>query len=71
MTTAERLRAEGRVEGRVEGEARALLTLLAAKFGTLPAAVVDRVRSADTDELDAWMPRVLTATTLNDIFTPA
>src|SRR5690606_37620366 len=37
VTTAERLRAEGRAEGRVEGEARALLTLLAAKFETLPA----------------------------------
>jgi len=71
VTTAERLRAEGRAEGRVEGEARALLTLLAAKFETLPAAVVDRVNSADTDELEAWVPRVLTATTLKEIFSPA
>ncbi|NKY55960.1 Rpn family recombination-promoting nuclease/putative transposase [Nocardia flavorosea] len=74
VTTAERLRAEGRVqgraEGRVEGEARALLTLLAAKFESLPTAVVDRVRSARTDELEAWMPRVLTATTVDEIFTP-
>ncbi|MFI1462971.1 Rpn family recombination-promoting nuclease/putative transposase [Nocardia carnea] len=75
VTTAERLRAEGRAEGRVEGraegEARVLLKLLAAKFGTLPAETVDRVRSADTDELETWTPRVLTATTLNEIFTPA
>ncbi|MFI1462972.1 DUF4351 domain-containing protein, partial [Nocardia carnea] len=53
MTTAERLRAEGRAEG----AARMLLELLAAKFGTLPAETVDRVRSADTDELETWTPR--------------
>ncbi|NKY60271.1 DUF4351 domain-containing protein [Nocardia flavorosea] len=67
VTTAERLRAEGRAEG----EARVLLKLLAAKFGTLPAAVVDRVRSGSTDELEVWTPRVLTVNTLNEIFGPA
>ncbi|WP_280458129.1 DUF4351 domain-containing protein [Nocardia carnea] len=67
VTTAERLRAEGRAEE----AARMLLKLLAAKFGTPPAETVHRVRSADTDELEAWMPRVLTATTLNEIFAPS
>lgn len=75
MTTAERLRAEGRAQGRAEGRAevaaRILLELLVAKFGTLPAAVVDRVHSGNTDELEAWMLRVLTATTLNEVFGPA
>ncbi|NKY55961.1 DUF4351 domain-containing protein [Nocardia flavorosea] len=70
MTTAERLRAEGRVQGRAEGEARVLLKLLAAKFGTLPTETVHRIRSADTDELETWTPRVLTATSLDEIFTP-
>ncbi|MGI5222361.1 Rpn family recombination-promoting nuclease/putative transposase [Nocardia sp. CA-290969] len=71
VTTAERLRAEGRAEGRAEEAARILLKLLAAKFGTLPAELVDRVRSADTDELEVWTPHLLTATTLNDVFGPA
>ena len=75
MTTAERLRAEGRAEGRAQGRAeeaaRVLLKLLTAKFGTLPAETVHRVRCARTDELEAWMPRVLTATAVNEIFSLA
>ncbi|MFI1463871.1 Rpn family recombination-promoting nuclease/putative transposase [Nocardia carnea] len=70
VTTAERLRAEGRAQGRAEVAARILLELLVAKFGTLPAAVVDRVHSGNTDELEAWMLRVLNATTLNEVFGP-
>ncbi|WP_280397163.1 DUF4351 domain-containing protein [Nocardia carnea] len=75
MTAAERLRsagwAEGRAEGRVEGETRMLLRLLAAEFGVLPAETVERVRSADTEELEVWTLRMLTAATIDEVFGPA
>jgi hypothetical protein len=71
VTTAEMLRAEGRVEGRVEGEARgraeALVQLLTLKFGPLPPAVLDAVHGASVDQLETWTGRVLAARTLDDV----
>ena len=55
MTTAERLRTEGRAEGlaasRAEGRADLLTEQLAIKFGPLPAGAVDRITVADADQL--------------------
>ncbi|MFD4403412.1 hypothetical protein ACFWPH_11660 [Nocardia sp. NPDC058499] len=70
MTTAERLRAEGYAEGYAEGAAWVLLELAVAKFGTLSAETVHRVRSADTDERETWALRVLTASTIDEVFVP-
>jgi len=74
MTTAEMLRregeargkAQGKVEGRLEGKRETLLLLLRQRFGRLSAAAVARVAKATANELDVWLGRVLTASSLND-----
>lgn len=63
----ERGRQEGQQLGRQEGEQRALLRLLEARFGVLTAAVTARVRAADADQLERWMPRVLTAASADEV----
>ncbi len=68
MTTTQRLREEGRVEGRVETQVATLLRLLTIRFGPLPDNIQARVRTAIGAQLDAWTDRVLTATTLDDVF---
>lgn len=68
MTTADKLRAEGRTEGRAEGRADSLLDLLSLKFGPLPDNFVARVRAADLEQLRAWTARVLTAGSLAEVF---
>jgi hypothetical protein len=65
MSTAEKLRAEGRLDGeargRVEGEAsgraKLMLRLLTARFGALPEPVVARVHGASVAELEAFAER--------------
>lgn len=64
MTTADLLRAEGEVKGRAE----ALLDLLSIKFTHVPADIDVKVRSASSTQLETWTRRVLTATTLDEIF---
>ncbi|WP_040811023.1 Rpn family recombination-promoting nuclease/putative transposase [Nocardia concava] len=84
MTTADRLRAQGRAQGRAEGieegiaegeakgrieeRAEMLIELLAIKFGTLTDQTVATVRSADPEALRIWSARVLTADSLDQVF---
>ncbi|MFE3058049.1 hypothetical protein [Nocardia sp. NPDC059239] len=76
MTTADRLRAEGRAEGEARGEAKseakwraqALIEQLSEKFGTLTAETVAAVRSATPERLRAWNARVLTAGSPDEVF---
>ena len=63
-------RQEGLQEGQEEGRRRLLLRLLALKFGALPAAIGARVEGADCDTLDRWGERILTASTLDEVFAP-
>ena len=49
------------------GTCAALLKLLRACFGVLPAAAEARVQAADVAQLDVWADRILTATTLDDV----
>ncbi|WP_330179192.1 Rpn family recombination-promoting nuclease/putative transposase [Nocardia sp. NBC_01503] len=60
VTTAQRLRAEGRAE--------TVLELLALKFGPLPAETAATVRAADAAQLRSWTASVLTATSLDEVF---
>ncbi|MET9212134.1 MULTISPECIES: RpnC/YadD family protein [Actinomycetes] len=69
MTTAERLRAEGEARGEARGRAEILVEQLIEKFGTVPAELSARVRTADLDRLRLWARRVLTADTLDEVFT--
>jgi predicted transposase/invertase (TIGR01784 family) len=72
MTTAERFIAHGEErgleKGEVRGQAKTLLRLLAAKFGDIPAGIDNRIHSAGPDQLDQWTLKILTATTIDEIF---
>jgi predicted transposase YdaD len=75
MTTADRLReqgrnlglAEGRAEGKAAGVAATLLRQLNLKFGPLPAAALARIEAAVPEELEQWTDRVLTAGSLDEV----
>ncbi|WP_405485248.1 Rpn family recombination-promoting nuclease/putative transposase [Nocardia sp. NBC_00511] len=64
VTTAQRLRAEGRTEGRAE----TVLELLALKFGPLPTPITATVSAADTAQLRLWTARTLSANSLDEVF---
>lgn len=72
MSTADKLRAEGRTEGRtegrVEGKIETLLRQMTRRFGPLPEIVAARVRAASPADLDDWTDRILTAPTLEALF---
>ncbi|MEE9346204.1 MAG: Rpn family recombination-promoting nuclease/putative transposase [Methylococcales bacterium] len=58
---------KGEARGETKGEASTLLKLLNLKFGTLPDRIEQQVNSADKRQLDLWVERVLTATTLDEM----
>jgi hypothetical protein len=64
MTGAEKLRAEGRAEGRAE----LVLKLLTLRFGPLTEATVACVRAASIEQLDGYAEGVLTAQSLEQVF---
>lgn len=64
MTTAEKLRAEGREEGH-----NALLAeVLRRRFGPLPPAVADRIERASPTERERWLDRIFVAGRVDEIF---
>ena len=58
----------GEAKGEIKGEVKTLLKQLTLKFGTLPEGLEQQVNSADKTQLDFWIERVLTADTLDEIF---
>ena len=61
-------RKAGKKEGLVEGKRETLLRQLTKKFGSLSEEVTTRVRSLESvDELDVYLDRVLTATSLEEM----
>jgi hypothetical protein len=57
---------EGREKGLLEGKRETLLRLLAKKFGSLSEDVTAHVRALQSvDEIDVYLDRVLTATSLD------
>jgi len=64
-------RKDGEREGLRKGQQGTLLKLLSLRFGELPASAVARVTEADASLLDLWVERVLTATKLDDVLSPA
>ena len=68
VTEYDRLVEQGRRKGLRQGRAALLLTLLDAKLGPLTSAVEARVKAATPAELTAWATRILTATTLAEVF---
>ncbi len=61
-------REEGLEEGRQEGGAWIVLGLLRLKFGALEPEIEVQVRSADSDRLQRWRERILTAESIQDVF---
>ena len=68
MSTAEKLRREGRAEGRTEGRAELLLRQLTKRFGPLSTETVSRINAAAIPDLDRWGERLLDAKTLAEVF---
>jgi hypothetical protein len=54
-------------KGKLEGKREVLLSLLAARFGRVPARIQTRIRAADQAALERWTLRVLTATTAGEV----
>ncbi|MBK8095807.1 MAG: Rpn family recombination-promoting nuclease/putative transposase [Planctomycetes bacterium] len=67
MSTAERLRAEGRTEGKIEGKQQSLLRLATQRFGKVPEAARQRVSAASEADLDRWMDRLLAARSIAEL----
>ncbi len=65
---AEQLISKGRAEGEARGRALILNRLLERRFGRVPSAVRERVRSAPVQELDAWADAALDAPSLEAVF---
>jgi len=63
-------RLEGEREGRAQGEANALLAILQTKGLLLTEEQRQRIVScSDVEQLDAWVRRAVTATSVEELFT--
>ena len=59
---------EGIAKGRVEGETKLLKRQLERRFGALPAWATEKLSNASESSLEAWGEAVLTAPTLDAVF---
>jgi len=59
---------QGMKKGIRQGEAQMLLRQMTLRFGVLPQSAHAQVESADADMLLRWSERVLTASTLDEVF---
>ena len=59
---------DGIKQGMLSGARQVLTRLLTRRFGPLPAAVLQQLEQADTDQLERWADNVLDAPTLDDVF---
>jgi|AntRauTorckE6833_2_1112554.scaffolds.fasta_scaffold72382_1 hypothetical protein len=56
-------------EGIVKGEAQTLLKLIKLKFREHPDWVEAKLNDAKTDQLDRWVAGILSANSLDELFT--
>ncbi len=70
MSLAERLQQEAREEGLQLGRQETLLKVLRVRFGSLPEDAVAKVHAAGLAELDAWLERIFSASSLGDVLAP-
>ena len=61
-------RAEGEAKGKAEGKAELVIKQLELKFGSLSAEQAAHIRTASLDDLDRFAERVVTATSLDQVF---
>lgn len=64
MTGAERLIQQGELRG----QQRMLMRLLQTRFESVSSEIEQRLRTASEAELDAWAERVLSASTIEEVF---
>jgi len=64
----EEAEARGEARGEAKGRVAVLREFLQAKFGELPPSAEDRLQTAMPDQLLHWTKRVLTASTLEQVF---
>jgi hypothetical protein len=57
-----------KAEGRLEGKRGLVANLLRLKFGPLPPSATSRLAGAEAGELDSWAARILTVSSLEEIF---
>ena len=58
---------QGKAEGKAEAKLETLRTLLDLKFGHLPDWANQRLTKATQQQLDRWLPKVLTADALESV----
>ena len=69
MTLADQWLKEGQEKGRQEGRRLTLQRQLRLKFGEeLPTEVLRQLDSANDDQLDVWIERILSASSLDEVF---
>jgi phosphotransacetylase len=62
--------AEGMAKGVAEGRAKALLVVLKERFGSVARETRNRVKAASAQEVDRWLKRALSATSVDRVFGP-
>ncbi len=60
-------RAESKAEGRAEAMAEAVLRFVRGKFGSVPKQLEARLDATPAEELNGWIDRVLSATSLDEL----
>jgi hypothetical protein len=58
---------QGIAQGRLDGQRRLLRRLLLQRFGALTAPVEEQLRAASESDLERWVDRVSTATSIEDL----
>jgi predicted transposase/invertase (TIGR01784 family) len=58
---------QGLQKGIVQGMAQSLLTILSARYGVLPEAVTQQVQQADCAQIQHWMGKIVTTTSLEEL----
>ena len=61
---------KGIQKGRLEGQVALLRRQLQLKFPRAPKSAFSRLDGAGASELEAWSERIVTATTLEEVFAP-
>jgi hypothetical protein len=68
MTISEMLRARGEATGISKGKAQLLASQMRAKFGEPNEQLLERLRTASSDQLDIWGQRLLFADSIDAVF---
>ncbi|NOQ35867.1 MAG: hypothetical protein GQ569_08225 [Methylococcaceae bacterium] len=58
----------GEIRGEIKGEAQTLLKLFKLKFGSISQSIEDKVNNAEKAQLDQWVEKILTADSIESLF---